>query len=105
MCHDVSGEDISSLSVHGRRVMLTTLPIHVNRVSRQCETLNISQPYRPPQSVKGENFTFLPLIRQVRSKQNIQKMAVLVRTGIHLTCIQTSTKRTSEGEVDIRNIF
>jgi hypothetical protein len=32
---------------------LTTLPPSVSRLSRQCGILNISQSYRPPQSVAG----------------------------------------------------
>jgi hypothetical protein len=39
-----------------RRV--TTLPPSVSHLSRQCGILNISQPYRPPQFVTGESFTF-----------------------------------------------
>jgi hypothetical protein len=34
-----------------REAKLTTLPLFVIRLSRQCGTLNISQPYRPPRPV------------------------------------------------------
>jgi hypothetical protein len=39
-----------------RRVLLTTVPPSVSRLSRQCVILNISQPYRPPSLLQGHFF-------------------------------------------------
>jgi hypothetical protein len=52
-------------------IELTTLPLSVSRLSRQCGILDISQAYRPPRRVKGiallfyfygNSFTFLLLL-------------------------------------------
>jgi hypothetical protein len=42
-----------SVVERGRRVRLTNSPPYVNRLSRQCGIIHISQPFRPPRSVMG----------------------------------------------------
>jgi hypothetical protein len=43
----------------GRCIGLTTLPLSLSRLSRQCGILNISQPYRPPRPLTGIALLFI----------------------------------------------
>jgi hypothetical protein len=52
----------------GRRVRLKTSLPSVNRLSRQCLILNISQTYRLPQSVMGKVLLYL-YVDDVRTSQ------------------------------------
>jgi hypothetical protein len=60
---------------NGRRVGLATLPPSVSRLSRQCEILNISQPYRAPRPVTGQLYFVLlyPEYEDTRFLRNIRK--------------------------------
>jgi hypothetical protein len=53
--------------VRGGCVGLTTLPHSVSRLSRQCEILNISQPYRPARPVTGIAVPFFFTLRTGRT--------------------------------------
>jgi hypothetical protein len=52
----------------GRRVGITTSPISVSRLSRQCGILSISQPYRPARPVTGTALLSLPYVCAASSR-------------------------------------
>jgi hypothetical protein len=50
----------------GQRVRPTTLPQSVNRLLKQCGSLDVSETYRPSWPITGIYFTFLlPLLEAV----------------------------------------
>jgi hypothetical protein len=45
-----------------RRVRVTNLPPYVSRLSRKCESLDVSEPYRPSRSITGIPLPFFFLL-------------------------------------------
>jgi hypothetical protein len=62
----------------GRCVGPTTLPPSVSRLSRQCEILYISQPYRPPKPVTG---IALLLVRRLTKAIEVKVTGVMFQVS------------------------
>jgi hypothetical protein len=56
---EISTRNLSGGVKHGRRVRLTTSLLPESRMSKNCGTLDVSQPHKPPRRVTDYSFTFL----------------------------------------------
>jgi hypothetical protein len=91
----------------GRRVRLTTLPPSLSRLSRQCETLNVSQPYGPSRPVTGIAllyFTYFTIIllHRVQSRRKPGKHRIAGRTFLSYSCYNCRQQNESSALINVR---
>jgi hypothetical protein len=90
----VSGEENS-----GRIVRLTTLPPTVSRLSRQYGILTISQPYRPPQPIKGMAFAFFFFFALVELKGEYTEVLNSKNVFVHICFVLNCLLYVEEDEL------